>query len=357
MKLFRLSLVVFCLFLLSLPGFAQDTETAEWGNFGLAVDYPSDWEVDDSGDDATLVLFSDDLAVYFWEPSEGDDAEQALIDIAEDPENEDYEFGDVDNNIEIMGDDAFRLDFESETVSGFIVGFEYDGLVFTLNAVVGDDRLSNSDEETLLEIVTTLHEGEGGGGGDEPSGDIIESALDNDSTGEDIVDELIELGLVADGGDLLFEEDEVIDATDLPESYEGGNIALGALISWEAVEDDEEYRYCALAAQTSTDDFANEEGTSLVVALGSDNIGFIAEFDLEDSDNSLFADFEADIDVEDQNHLLMIVSGDELSVYVNGELVVEGFELDLTAGDDELFAGFFSDLGCDMQSVWAYTFE
>jgi hypothetical protein len=354
MKLFRFTLLGLCLVLLSLPAFAQDN-TAEWGDFGLAVDFSDDWEVDDSGEDAPLVLFSDDLAIYFWAPFEGDDPEAELEAIAEDTENDVYEFSDVDNDIEIMGEEAFRIYFESEDVSGFIVYFQVDDLLFSLNAVVGDDSLSSSDEEALLEVVTTIHSSGGGGGGG--GGDTIETAQDEDASGEDIVAELVDLGLVSEDGDFLFEEDEVIDASDLPESYEGGNIAMGAWISWEAVDDDEDYRFCTLIAQSSASDLSEEEGTALLLGIGSDNLVLVAEFDLEDFENSIIETFEADTDVEDNNHFLAIVSDDELNMYVNGELVVEGWELDLTAGDDELGAGFFSDLGCTMSNVWAYSFE
>jgi hypothetical protein len=352
MKLRHFILLSICLLLLALPSFAQDTQTAEWGDLGLEVEFSEDWEADEDSDDALLVLFNGDLGIYFYTPWEDYDDAEEVAEIITDTDG--FEFDDI-IEIEVMGEEAFQVPYTSEDLSGFSVVFEFNGEVLVLDALVADDSLSSRDEETLMEVVDTIRPSEANSSG---GGDTIESAADEDSTGEDIVDELIDLGLVGDDGDFLFEEDEVIDDTQLPESYEGGNIALGALISWEAVEDDEEdYRYCALAAQTSTDDYANEEGTSLIVALGSDNLGLIAEFDLEDSDNSLFGDFDADIDVEDQNHLLMIVSDDELSVFVNGEQVVEGWELDITAGDDELFAGFFSDLGCDMQNVWAYTFD
>jgi hypothetical protein len=353
MKLFRFVLLAFCLLLLSLPAFAQDTETAEWGDTGIFVDYPDDWESDDSGENAALVIFSDELVMLFYEPWTGyDDPVEAIEAISE---NADYEFEDIED-FEILGEDGFRINYANDDYAGFAVSFDFDGDILVLEGFAIDDRLSSSNEDAILEIIDSLHTD---GDSDPVSGDgeTIESATDEDSTGEEIVDELIDLDLVEDGGDFLFEEDEIVDETDLPETYEGGNIAMGALISWEAVDDDEEYRFCTLIAQSSSDDFSDEEGTALVVGFGSDSLVLAAEFDLEDFDNSIIETFETEIDVEDQNHLLMIVSDDELSVYVNGELVVEGWELDLTAGDDEFFTGYISDLGCEMQSVWSYTFE
>jgi hypothetical protein len=246
------------------------------------------------------------------------------------------------------------MDYTSADYAGFVVTFMFDDTVHVMEGFVVDDRISSSEEDTILEIVSSLHTDDED---PQPSGDAIESAQDEDASGEDIVAELVELELVADDGDFLFEEDEVVDATDLPESYEGGDIAMGAWISWEAVDDDEEYRFCTLVAQSSTDDLSEEEGTALVVGIGNDNLVLVAEFDLENFDDSIIETFEADVDVEDENHFLAIVSDDELSIFVNGEAVVEGWELDLTAGDEEFSTGFISDLGCTMTNVWAYSFE
>jgi hypothetical protein len=178
------------------------------------------------------------------------------------------------------------------------------------------------------------------------------------SSGEDIVAELIDLGLVSEDGDFLFEEDELVDVGDLPESYEGGNIAMGAWISWEEVDEEEgDYFFCVLIAQSSTDDINDESGTALVTGIGSDSLIVAAEFDFEDSDNSIFETLDAGIDVEDENHFLAIVSDDALSIFINGEQVLEGWELDLTAGDDEFSVGYLADLGCTLTDVWAYSFE
>jgi hypothetical protein len=358
MKL-RFVLLALCLLLLSVPTFAQ--ELVEWGDYGLAVEVPDNWDIDDSGDDAVLLLSDGDMRIYFWEPYEGDDPEQALVDIAEDEGNSAYDFSDVDDDLEIMGEEAFRLYFESEDISGFIVYFEYDDMLFSVNAVVDDDRLSSGDEDDLLEVVLSIQETSGGGNGGQGGGgggDVVESAADEDSSGEDIVDELIELGLVSDGGDFLFSEDEVDeDSQELPESYEGGRIALGALISYERAEDDEEYRICGFIAQATTDDMSDDEGTLMITGLDSDSAFVTFELDIEDMEGSIFQSHDSGVDVEDQNHLLVIIQEDTLSAYVNGELILEEWELDIAAGDDELFAGYLADLGCTMTNVWGYTFE
>jgi hypothetical protein len=365
-KFFRIALLALCLFLLSLPSFAQDTETAQWGDFPLLFDYPSDWEMDDSGESAVLVLceFECDevfsggggMAIYFYEPREEDSAEEAIENLVGDDLNEDFDFGDIEET-EIMGLEAFAVSYESDGFSGFSLAFEYDDEVLLLDAGIADDNLSNREEDTLLEIVNSMHEGEGGCDGC-GGGGTLESVQDDDSSPDDIVDELIDLGLVSEDGDFLYEEDELVDIGDLPESYEGGNIAMGAWINWEEVDEEEgEYFFCVLIAQSSTDDFNDDSGTALVVGIGSDSLAIAAEFDFEDSDNSIFETFDVGIDVEDDNHFLAIVSDDELSMYINGEEVVAGWELDLTAGDDELSAGYLADLGCTLTNAWAYTFE
>jgi hypothetical protein len=366
-KFFRIALVGLFLFLLSLPSLAQDTETAEWGNFGLLFDYPSDWEMDDSGESALLVLceFECDevfsggggMAIYFYEPRTEDSAEEAIEALVGDELNDDFDFGDIEET-EIMGLEAFMVSYESDGFSGFSLAFDYDGEVLLLDAGVADDNLSNREEDTLLEIVNTMHEGEGNNNTSNGGGDVIETAQDEDASGEDIVEELIDLGLVSEDGDFLFEEDEIDEGVfDFAEGYEGGNVVMAGWLSIELAEDDEDYRYCTFIAKSTTDDPEDSEGVMLIV--GFDSIGDLMayEYDIEDEDNSSFEDFDAGVDADEENHVLMIVQDDELSVFVNGEEIVSGWELIATAGDDELFTGFVVGDGCSMTNVWAYSFE
>jgi len=362
---FRLVLLTLCLFLLSsIPNLAQ--ETVEWGNFGLEIDVPDGWEIDDSGEVAPLAIYNDDLGMFFYAPWEDtEDFEEAAQIILDDTDNENIDFEDEPVEIEIMGDDALMLPYTSDSWSGFLALFPFDGQVFILDAFVADDSISDSEVEELMEIVQSIQPAEGtdddGGDNDdggEPSGDVIETAADEDSSGEDIVAELVDLELVSDDGDFLFEEDEIDEGIfDFAEGYEGGKLAMGAWLSIEAAEDDEDYRFCTLVAQSTIDDPEEEEGTMLITGFDSTGFLVVYEYDVEDNDNSVFEVFDPGVDTEDENHFLMIVQDDELNVYVNGELIVEGWELDTAAGDDELFTGFVVGDGCSMTNVWAYSFE
>lgn len=358
MKL-RLVLLGLCLFVLSMTAFAQ--ETAEWGDLGLVVEVPDGWEIDDSGENALLVVYNDDdLAIYFYEPRDARDAEDAIEQLIENNEGTEFEFDDPFET-EIMGEEAFRVDYESPGFSGFSLAFEFDGNVLLLDAGIFDDSLSSDQEEELQAIIDTLEEGEGSSNNSNNNsggGDAIESAADEDASGEDIVEELIELELVSEDGEFLFEEDELEEDTqDFPESYEGGNIAMGGWVSFERAEDDEEYRICGFIAQATTDDMDADEGALFISGIDSDSSYVNFDLDIEDVEGSNFEAFDAGIDAEDMNHILVIISGDEVSTFVNGEEVVSGWELDFSAGDDERFAGYIADLGCTMTNVWAYAFE
>jgi len=354
-----LMLLALCLLLLSVPTFAQ--ETVEWGNFGLEIDVPDGWDIDDSGEVAPLAISNGDLGMFFYAPWEDtEDFEEAADIILDDTDNEHIEFEDEPVEIEVMGEDALQLPYTSESWSGFLVLFPFDGRVFILDAFVADDSISNSEADELMEIIDTIHPAGNtpDDDDDEPSGDTIETVADEDSSAEDIVEELVELGLVEDGGEIFLEEDEIDEGIfDFAESYEGGKLAMGAWLSLEAAEDDEDYRFCTLVAQSSTDDPEDSEGTMLISGFDSTGFLLVYEYDIEDPDNSTFEVFDPGVDIEDENHFLMIVQDDELSAYVNGELIFDGYELDTAAGDDELFTGFVVGDGCSMTNVWAYSFE
>jgi hypothetical protein len=356
MKLFRLSLVAFCLFLLSLPALAQ--ETVAWADYGLEIELSDDWEIDESGELAPLAVYNDDLGILFYEPWEDtEDIEEAAEIILDDEDNESIGFENDPVEIEIMGEDALQLPYTSDEWSGFLALFAFDGRVFILDAFVAGDSISSRDEEALLEVVQSIRSSEGSNNSS-GDGDTIESARDEDSTGEDIVGELIDLDLVSDDGDFLFEEDEIEEGTfDFAEGYEGGKVAIAGWLSIEAAEDDEDYRFCTFVAQSTTDDAEAEEGTMLISGFDSTGFLLVYEYDIEDEDNSSFESFDPNVDTEDEAHVLVIIQDDELSAYVNGELIVEGWELDTTAGDHERFTGFIVGDGCSMTNVWAYTFD
>lgn len=357
---FRFVLVILCLFLFSLPAFAQ--ETIEWGDYGLEIDVPDGYDIDDSGDNGLVSIFNADagLGIIFYYPEEDtEDFEETAEIILEDEGFEDFGFdGDI-NEIEVMGSDAALLPYSSDDWTGFMILFPFDGNVFILDAYAVGDRLSSGDEDELMEIVASIRATDGGGDdNNQTSGDTIETAADEDASGEDIVEELVELGLVEDGGDFLFEADELEEGSfEFVESYEGGRIVMGGWLSMEAGEDDEDLRFCTFVAQSTTDDPEDNEGTMFIAGLHSIDAVLFYEFDLEDPDNSVFEYFDHNTDMEDENHFLLIVQDDEASAYINGELVVEGWELDITAGDDERFTGFVVNEGCTMNNVWAYSFE
>lgn len=352
---FRIFLVSLCLLLLAVPNFAQ--ETVEWGDLGLSVEVPEDWEFDDSGENALLILFmGNDLEVDFYEPWGGNGDAEDFVEVILDTDG--FEFGDVEE-IELLGDVAYLVPFANDDVAGFSVSFDYDGQVLFLDAYVYDDEISEDDFETLLDVVLSLSESEGGNNNNSSGGgDTIETVADEDASGEEIVEELVELELVTDEGEILFEEDEIEEGIfDFAEGYEGGAVVMGGWLSIELAEDDDDYRFCTFVAQSTTDDAESDEGTMLITGFDSTGALIVYEYDIADEDNTVFEAFDAGVDADDENHFLMVVQDDTLSVYVNGELVVEEFELEVSAGDDELFTGFVVGEGCSMTNVWAYSFE
>jgi hypothetical protein len=360
----------------------QDEGIAEWGDTGLQVEVTDDWDVDTESEDAPLILWDGNIAIYFYEAVRADSVEEYLENLI-DNNSDDFEFGEIEET-DLFDGEALRVDFVSDVVAGFSIVVEYDGQILPIDAYVEDDRLSRSEEETILEVLSTLQpidsanqrdtrsEPRGGtvrggsseGGNNESSttgtGDalVLEDAFGD---AEDAIAELEDLGLISDEGTLLFEEEmmgSALNSTEMPETYEGGNIVMAALISWRPVEGvDGEYFVCGLIAQSPTDDMDSTKGAMLIVGFDSDSAVAMVEFDLADVDNSIFDVAETEVNIHDPQHILMIVQDDTLMVFVNGELLVEDNTLEMTTGTDEFFAGYLLDPGCVMTGVWAYSFE
>ena len=349
----------------------QDEGTVEWGDTGLQIAYTDDWDVDTESEDAPLILWDGNIAIYFYEPVRADSIDEYLEDLI-DNNSDEFEFGEIEET-DLFDDAALRVDFVSDVVAGFSVVVEYDGQILPIDAYVEDDRLSRSEEQLILEVLATLQPINSGNqssgtrgeprdirGGSTGAGDalVLEDAFDDAA---DAIAELEDLGLISDEGTLLFEEEmmgSALNSTEMPETYEGGNIVMAALVSWRRIEgDDGEYYVCGLVAQSPTDDLDATKGALLIVAFDSESDVAMVELDLANFDNSVFDYAEPDINIHDPQHILMIVQDDAFTVFVNGEMVVEGNELELATGDDEFFAGYVLDPGCVMTGVWAYSFE
>ena len=350
----------------------QDEEgVVAWGDTGLQIEYTDAWDVDTESEDAPLILWDGNIAIYFYEEVRASSVEDYLEDLIDDNSDE-FEFGEIEET-DLFDGEALRVDFVSDVVAGFSLVVEYDGQILPIDAYVEDDRLSRNEEQLILEVLSTLQPIDSGRqsggtrgeprditGGTRDTGDglVLEDAFDDAA---DAIAELEDLGLISGEGTLLFEEDMLVsalNATEMPETYEGGNIVMSALVSWRRVEgDDGEYYVCGLIAQSPTDDLDATKGALLIVAFDSDSDVAMVELDLANFDNSVFDYAEPDINIHDPQHILMIVQDDVLTVFVNGEMVVEGNELELATGDDEFFAGYVLDNGCVMTGVWAYTFE
>lgn len=326
-----------------------DSNVANWVTVGLSVAYPEGWEATERYDDNTALVLTDGfVSMWFYYPRSGDTALEELENLIE--ENPDFEWGDI---AEVNGLDGFySANFDAEDISGFSTTLSFDGQVLLVDTFAASP-LSKTDIATAMEIL----------GGMEISGEIPASSDALGSvfgTAEEQITELIELGLVSDDGSLLFAEDMLgmqEDDTAINQAYDSENIAMGALISWRAVGDDSEYRICGLVAESDADSFSDSRGDMLVVGFDSDNDVATLEFDIANGDNSTYDYTRSGVDIYDPQHLLFIVNDDRLTVYVNGEIVVEDWELTITTDNKSLFAGYVLDLGCVMTDVWAYSFD
>jgi hypothetical protein len=245
-------------------------------------------------------------------------------------------------NDELIGeatDDAFSRGFVGLTAGGF------------------EDE---SDVEIAFDNVQVWEaEATSGGGGNTVGGSDMPSELrDFGGDSEDAIAELEDLGVIPSGSSLLFGEDYAFFTgrgawfTSLASRSPRQDIVMAGELTF-TVGDDSEFESCTLISRINTD----SRGTATTyIDVGIINSGFIYLEDVfseTERSNSVVSNLEVDLD--DPQHFLIVLLGDQASVYVNGELAIDRFEVAQRAGSYGIgLIGAGEDARCDARNIWVY---
>jgi hypothetical protein len=368
------NLLLMVILLLTVPLLsAQEQETEEQvfvnaeGTFRLH--YPVRWEIRERPDGAilldtrtaSLVITPPDLLETLFTLPTGDNPKEELIAALAGAFDENFSF---EAGESVEGLDAVRADFASTTLpdatAAFIMAVQVDD-TFTLVLAIerGDDPDAFEDE--VIAIAHTFEIGTFARPGD-PTGNLPILIHHHSDDIADAIAELQTLMLVSEGGEVIYDHDILMSGmqegfTIDPNSASGyDSVAMAGRISLRPLQEGA-FAICGLVSRASgsaSDDLSD----FLIVGPTADGRMIALENDASADERHLI-ERESPVDFHDPQHVLYIVREKRLTVFVNGEALIEDWPLRLPdEGDDvsyeTLYIGANLDPGCVMTGVWAY---
>lgn len=181
---------------------------------------------------------------------------------------------------------------------------------------------------------------------------------DYDGDWQDAIAELREVGLIGSGGSLVFTEDHAFFEgqgnwfTALARNQPFSDIVMAGELTFET-SGSAEFEQCNFTARIGTNN-RGDATTYLDVGLVSDGLVLILDRHTQGEDVNL--DVSAlPVDLEDPNHLLFILQDDRATVYLNGMLAIDGFEVVDRSGTYGIsLIGRAAGARCDGRNIWVY---
>lgn len=199
-----------------------------------------------------------------------------------------------------------------------------------------------------------------------PIGEEFESdappTLENYAESHEIaVQELKDFGLIPQSAERVFYEDYAYLSTIgaygvyLKQAAIHENIVLAGEMSFSIGTTDEP-EICGLMSRVEVSD-SNSYGGVLYIVLVNDGSVLLGHYPM-DSEEWVFAVQNEELNLEEPHHLLLIVEGDQATVYVDGQLTFEGVTIFETQGINGIhITGRGVNPTCEARDVWAYQFD
>ncbi|MBZ0302549.1 MAG: hypothetical protein K8J31_22580, partial [Anaerolineae bacterium] len=294
-----------------------------------------------------------------------EDAQETLIDSLAGAFDENFSFAPSEP---VPGLNALRADFAATTLpdatSAFIMVVELDeGFALVLAIDQSDDPAAF--EQTVIAIAQSFEVGTFARAGD-PTGQLPILALYQPGNDEvewsDAIAELERLDLIPPGGALLYNQSVLIGAVQdglifNPDSaWDQVDVVMAGRISLRPKED-ADFAICGLVSRT-TGPATDVLSDFLIVGPTSDGRIVALENDASANERHLI-ERASPVDFHDPQHILYLVRQNRLTVFVNGEALIEDWPLQLPGPDDATLyetvrVGTQLDPGCVMTGVWAY---
>lgn len=323
------------------------------------VNHPSDWhpvaEVEfdavefDMGD-FLLFFFGPDFSGDIVALAGSDDIEQilaVLLDLIE-VDYDDIETGDFNGR-----DQAFTVieDGDGEFVIAVV---QLSNDLYGAYGLETEETLSDEVMDTIFSIILSFSLTD-----DEGPAEIPSSLQNHAGDWQDAVAELEELGLISEGGSLVFVENTAFFTgsgnffTPLARQSPHRDIVMAGELTF-TTSDTDDLEICSLISRTVTNAMGDAV-QSFEVALT--NVNMIAAIDSTGPS-------EHDVDLrtapfryipDEPYHILYVAIRDRVYVYLNGELIISDFEIENRSGAYGIaLRGQAPGARCEGNNIWVY---
>jgi hypothetical protein len=174
------------------------------------------------------------------------------------------------------------------------------------------------------------------------------------------IDELQELAIIGEGGSLVFEEDEAFFTgqgfvfTPMGRRSPHPNIVMAGEIHFTSAS--AEYEDCSLLARV-----VNPSGGTVntYLQVGFDNSRDVFYYDsLGTEESTVYQLLPMELDLTVPHHLLMVVSEEFLTVYVDGQRIFDNVQINAERAGTYGIAllGQHRDSRCEGRNIWVYEF-
>jgi hypothetical protein len=196
-------------------------------------------------------------------------------------------------------------------------------------------------------------------GGKTPVADPT-ALTDYKGTPDEAIAELQALGVVPEGGRLLFQEPVAFFEgagnwfTPMAQSARNTDLVMAGDLTFTS-DNADTYESCSLSSRIRVDN-RGKGVQALDVNIFNDGTLVVLDFVSEELANQYVLPLGLDLD--DSNHLLMIAIGETLTVYINGERVLDKAEVTEQGGFYGI--GLSAESGrsrCEGHNVWVYVFD
>jgi hypothetical protein len=267
-------------------------------------------------------------------------------------------FGEIDDfPLNKLDTEAFVTNFLGDGHSGVVLMLvQPDDNIFFIGTVE-NEQITDQQREELLAIVRGVEVVEIDP--DSQTTDMTDST-DYNPDADELIAQLTEQGLLPEGeGEFIFTEEVAISSmtpVQFNAPYDDPIIVISASISWRPVEwDDTNYGSCILITQADMSSDGNLADLShiLFAGLNSDNYFVVTDISPTTAQAPENVAFETDANIYHPVHLLVIINDDQLTAFVDGQLVTENFEV-TPPENNPSYAGYYLFPGCVMSNIWGY---
>ena len=321
--------------------------------------YPNRWVVEEEPDEFT-VLFNPflNLTIFFIDPATilgaaplATDGVDVVDVIQEFLERERME-------IVIRTVDGRELTIATlvpeDEFSGYIVANQFDNGQYGVMIVSFEEGREDSVNDVIFSIAETFNTPSSITSGANP----VQSLQQHAGDWQDAIAELENKGIIDSGGSLVFREEQAFFSgqgnffTPLARRSPFTDIVMAAELDYRASSSTES-ETCGMMARVQIDDTGS---TNSYLEIGVDNDRLLYFFDLDDGGQAYNSRIlQNNVEIDRPQHILFIAQDDTLTVYLNGELILEGADIiqrSGTYGVGSTGRGPFAQ--CVVRNVWVY---